>query len=280
MVSRLNCAVRVQYTLLLFILLLMLSGCGRNLVLAAEGPVGPDIVGPTLDSEGQEPAALEPITLKQTAQEAVVQVPDTEASAAEESTATQTTKDGPALPLGPRAIKRTVDATANNASADISTIAGPVMPDRIVVPAIEMDTGVVELGWHATESKDGYVLSEWDVARDAAGWHKNSSRLGDEGNLVLSGHNNILGAVFRELDRLKKGDEAILWSGDKQVKYTIERVMIVPEKYASEEQRLQNASWIEQSDDTRLTMVSCWPRNDNSHRIIVVAYPAAATSAQ
>ena len=48
--------------------------------------------------------------------------------------------------------------------------------------------------------------------------------------------------------------------------------MIVPEKYATEEQREANAAWIGHFEDNRLTLVSCWPRDDNSHRIIVVAY--------
>ena len=51
----------------------------------------------------------------------------------------------------------------------------------------------------------GKIFNEWDVAAYAAGWHKNSSLPGTGGNVVMSGHNNILGAVFREFDQLKKG---------------------------------------------------------------------------
>lgn len=145
---------------------------------------------------------------------------------------------------------------------------------RLMVPSIKLETPIVELGWHPARSDAGQIFSEWDVADNAAGWHKNSALPGHGGNVVLSGHNNIRGAVFRELDRLKKGDEAIVWYGNRKYTYIVERVMIVPEKYASPEQRAENAAWIGPFDDDRLTLVSCWPRDDNSHRIIVVAHPA------
>lgn len=145
-------------------------------------------------------------------------------------------------------------------------------PDRIIIPAIDMDTPVVELGWSAASDPAGRVFSRWDVAAYAAGWHINSAEMGQRGNVVMSGHNNILGSVFRELDQLKKGDIATIWSGNKRYDYAIDKVVIVPDKHATPEQRRENASWIQEFDDDRLTLVSCWPRDDNSHRIIAVAH--------
>lgn len=146
------------------------------------------------------------------------------------------------------------------------------MPDRISIPAIKLDTPVVELGWSVTEDDSGRIFSEWDVAEYAAGWHKNSALPGEGGNVVLSGHNNILGSVFRELDQLEQGDLAVLFSGGARFNYRVDEVLIVPEKYATPQQRKDNAGWIAEFDDDRLTLVSCWPRDDNSHRIIVVAH--------
>lgn len=145
------------------------------------------------------------------------------------------------------------------------------LPDRLVLPAIQIDIPVVELGW-SMKQQDGQIFSEWDVAEYAAGWHKNSARLGEGGNIVMSGHNNILGSVFRELDQLKRGDEITVWSGSQSFAYQVDKVMIVPEKYATPEQRKENAQWIGPFADDRLTLVSCWPRDDNTHRIIVVAH--------
>lgn len=155
-----------------------------------------------------------------------------------------------------------------------------VLPDRLEIPAIELDIPVVKLGWHAATSSEDAIFSEWDVAEYAAGWHKNSSLPGETGNVVMSGHNNILGSVFRELDRLRAGDETVVWYGGQRYVYTVDQVLIVPEKNASPEQRADNVKWIGEFDDERLTLVSCWPRNNNTHRIIVVARPNGETGVE
>lgn len=154
------------------------------------------------------------------------------------------------------------------------------IPYRLVLSSIHLDTPVVELGWSTKKDNEGDIFSEWDVADNAAGWHINSAKPGQRGNVVLSGHNNIKGAVFRELDQLKRGDKADLFVGNTTYEYAIDQVLIVPEKHASAEQRKQNALYIEPTQDDRLTLVSCWPRDDNTHRIIVIAHPVKATATQ
>ncbi len=168
------------------------------------------------------------------------------------------TADRPAPPIQP-------------ANFDDST-GGDRTPDRIAIPSIGLDTKVVDLGWSAATDPAGRVFNNWDVSAYAAGWHINSDPPGDGGNVVLSGHNNILGAVFRELDQLDTGDVATVWSGGKQYEYEIDEVFIVPERDATYEQRLENARWIGEFDDNRLTLVTCWPRDGNSHRIIAVGH--------
>lgn len=147
------------------------------------------------------------------------------------------------------------------------------LPDRLEIPAIDVDIPVVELGWSEQEDFAGRIFSEWDVAAYAAGWHKNSALPGERGNVVMSGHNNILGAVFRELDQLKKGDAITVWVGTTVYNYAVDQIVVLPDKSVSEEQRIANTRWISDSDDDRLTLVSCWPRNNNTHRIVVVARP-------
>jgi sortase A len=154
--------------------------------------------------------------------------------------------------------------------------ADPVLPERLVIPAIDLDIPVVELGWSTKKNAEGSIFSEWEVAQYAAGWHKNSARLGEPGNIVMSGHNNILGAVFRELDQLRRGDTITVAAKARTTDYVVHDVLIVPEKFTALAQRKENARWIGQFDDDRLTLVSCWPRDDNTHRIIVVAFPAQA----
>lgn len=156
-----------------------------------------------------------------------------------------------------------------------SSDAERILPSRLVIPAIKLDTKVVELGWSTKATASGDIFSEWDVAAYAAGWHKNSALPGERGNIVMSGHNNILGSVFRELDQLKRGDEIDVYAGGKKYKYAVDEVLILPEKFASAKQRQANVHFIQETPDERLTLVSCWPRDNNTHRIVVIAKPTA-----
>ena len=147
-----------------------------------------------------------------------------------------------------------------------------VTPTRLAIPDIDLDTPVVELGWTTQEDAAGNIFSAWNVAEYAAGWHVNSSLPDEGGNVVMSGHNNVAGAVFRELDQLKRGNEIFVYANNMRYSYLVDKVLIVPDRLATPEQRRENAKWIGEYDDDRLTLVSCWPRDDNSHRIIVVAH--------
>jgi sortase A len=153
-----------------------------------------------------------------------------------------------------------------------------ILPSRLEIPAIKVDTPVVELGWTTSKTSSGTIFSEWDVAEYAAGWHKNSAVPGEAGNIVMSGHNNILGSVFRQLDQLKRGDDMTIYAGGAEYTYVVDEVLILPEKHASAQQRKTNVKYIQETTDDRLTLVSCWPRDDNTHRIVVIAKPAARSA--
>ncbi len=49
--------------------------------------------------------------------------------------------------------------------------------------------------------------------------------------------------------------------------------MILPERDQPLSVRLANAQWIEPSTDERLTLITCWPKDNNTHRLIIVAVP-------
>lgn len=148
-------------------------------------------------------------------------------------------------------------------------------PTLLKIPAIGLETAVEGKGWQRKVGRDGVAYSEWQDVRYAAGWHENSAVPGINGNIVLSAHNNIYGAVFRDLWRLKSGAQIYLYAGDKRYTYVVDHVRIMPEKNATAAQQAETASYIVQSDDQQLTLVSCWPPNSNTHRVFVVAYPAA-----
>ena len=116
-------------------------------------------------------------------------------------------------------------------------------------------------------------MSVWDVADYAAGFHRGSAYPGHIGNTAISGHHNIKGEVFRYLVDLEPGDEVILYVGEMTYKYAVEEKLILPDKDVSAEQKRANGKWIRYFPDERLTLVTCWPYTNNTHRIIVIAKP-------
>lgn len=145
-------------------------------------------------------------------------------------------------------------------------------PTRIVANSINLDAKIVEVGWKQV-IENGVSTNVWEVANYAAGWHKNSKLPGQGGNIVLSGHNNIKGEVFRYLVDLKPGDGITLFVGEKLYEYTTTDVFILKDKGEPEAVRPENAKWIGSFNDERLTLVTCWPYTNNTHRVIVVARP-------
>ena len=147
-------------------------------------------------------------------------------------------------------------------------------PTRVVAPAIDMDVRVVEMGWEMTD-RNGTMISEWIVPTKAAGWHLNSAMPGAGENVVLSGHHNIAGKVFRYLIDLEIGDQVTAYVDDVAYEYVVVEKYILKETGMSTAVRRKNAQWILPSGDERLTLVTCWPYEwpGNSHRVIVVARP-------
>jgi len=78
-------------------------------------------------------------------------------------------------------------------------------PTRIVAPDIDLDASVVPMTWEMVDRR-GVMVSQWIVPANAAGWHANSALPGNDENVVLSGHNNIDGKVFRYLVDLEPGN--------------------------------------------------------------------------
>jgi LPXTG-site transpeptidase (sortase) family protein len=155
----------------------------------------------------------------------------------------------------------------------VSVPAATSPPTRIVAPAIDLDSDVVSVGWKLAV-QGGKPVSVWEVAEYAAGWHQNSALPGNGGNVVLSGHHNTKGEVFRYIVDLKPGDTVTLYADDQPYTYTVESRFVVRDKGVSEEKRRENARWIGRFPDERLTLVTCWPYRNNTHRVIVVAKPA------
>jgi LPXTG-site transpeptidase (sortase) family protein len=147
------------------------------------------------------------------------------------------------------------------------------LPERIIIPGIGIDAPV----WPSMDqyvAVGGQVFQQWAAPADyAAGWQPNSAPLGRPGNTVLTGHHNVHGAVFSRLVDLREGDAILLLSNGKVFQYRVANLMILAEEGQEIGVRLENARWLQPSDDERLTLVTCWPQWSNTHRLIIVARP-------
>jgi sortase A len=150
-------------------------------------------------------------------------------------------------------------------------------PDRILIPRIELDAQIIAVDAEPVQF-EGEILAQW-LAPDyrAVGWHNTSVGLGAPGNTVLNGHHNIKGEVFRDLYQLQTGDEIDVFSGDQEFRYTVVYTAVLPERNQPLEVRLANAEWIQPTEDERITLITCWPYESNTHRVVVVAVPLRDT---
>lgn len=149
----------------------------------------------------------------------------------------------------------------------------PEVPVRLVIESINLDAPIVPSPIDFKKVR-GKEYMQWIVPDEfAAGWHTTSALLGEPGNTVLNGHNNTNGEVFKSLDKVEPGDIISIESNESRFSYLVTNKMILPEKYEEMGTRMNNAQWILPSVDERLTLISCWPFESNTHRVIIVARP-------
>ena len=152
-----------------------------------------------------------------------------------------------------------------------------VVPQWIYIPSLDLKAPIIPAESKKVVMRENDKLEEfvqW-LAPDefAIGWHGDSAGLGEIGNTVLNGHHNAYGKVFRNLAYLQEGDLIQVYGGETWYNYVVSNKMVLPEWDVTIERRLQNAAWIQPSEDERLTLVTCWPEQTNSHRLIIVAQP-------
>lgn len=254
--------------------LLILAGLGWGIWTRVNAPPPPEIgdAGAVVLAVTAPPRAatrtptMPPPTPTPTATPSITPTPDTlvEAAAGEaEPAASPTSTEPPPTPT----------ATASPTPSPTPT-PEPQPPVRVVAPAIKMDADVVPMTWELVNSR-GTMISEWVVPADAAGWHINSAMPGQQENVVLSGHHNIEGKVFRYVVDLEPGDTVTVYAGDRAYEYTVTEKYILKEVGMPLKVRQKNAQWIMPTGDERLTLITCWPYEwpGNSHRVIVIARP-------
>jgi len=145
-------------------------------------------------------------------------------------------------------------------------------PMHLAIPTINVDSDVVEVGISPVEI-NGQQAYIWDVAPYAVGHNFSSANPGEGENVVLAGHDDWQGEVFKNLYKLKKGDPLSLQAGDRQIGYHVDDILLLPEVGESLDRRIENAKFIGTTGDERLTLVTCWPYGVDDHRLLVIARP-------
>jgi sortase A len=127
--------------------------------------------------------------------------------------------------------------------------AAPDQAIRIQVPAIKVDAPVVQ--------GDG-----WEQLKKGVGQNVGSANPGQNGNVILSAHDDVYGELFRFLDKLQPGDQIILYSQQRQFVYVVDRTAIV-EPTAVEV--------MASTGSPTVTLISCYPYLVDKQRIVVFA---------
>jgi sortase A len=153
----------------------------------------------------------------------------------------------------------------------------PAAPTRIEIPSVAIDSEVVTVTWAMIPSKDGVNRPEWQVADYAVGYHNGSAYPGQVGNVVMSGHVDYKGEVFRELHKVNKGDQVVVHTAKGQYMFVVESLVLVREEGVSDEERRRNAEYMKPTLDQTLTLITCWPYGIDTHRLIVIAKPYQST---
>lgn len=187
------------------------------------------------------------------------------------------------IPLDDLAPKNAPDINDNSPSEGHALSEKPIpqlIPERLVIEAIGVNAAVVPVGEREVEYL-GETYRQWNAPRSSdLGWHDTSALLGSPGNTVINGHSNGYGDAFKDLADLKNGDIIEVYAENYRYTYTVANVLILKERWEPIEIRMENAQWINQSEDERLTLISCWPNNSSTHRLVVVAIPLGVESVE
>jgi sortase A len=142
----------------------------------------------------------------------------------------------PVLPAGAAVLAPQPEAPADKAH-------------RLQIPAIGVDSLIYE-GW------------DEESLRLGVGRRPGSPAPGEAGNLLLSAHNDIHGAIFRHLDRLQPGDAVYISTENVLYTYLVRDVLVVS----------ADSIWVTlPTAQATATLISCYPYLLDTQRIVVFA---------
>jgi sortase A len=120
---------------------------------------------------------------------------------------------------------------------------------RIQIPSLNVDAPIVQ--------GDG-----WEQLKKGVAQHIGSADPGQNGNVVLSAHNDVYGELFRFLDKLQPGDQVVLYTQQRQYTYVVDRTVLV---------KPTQVEVMAPTGDPTVTLISCYPYLVDTDRIVVFA---------
>ena len=125
---------------------------------------------------------------------------------------------------------------------------GPRSPTRIVIAGISIDWPVVE-------------GDSWDELKQGIGHRVGSANPGERGNLVLSGHDDVYGEPFRDLEKLEVGKDVLVYAGGTSFRYVIRaRRVVAP----------SDLSVLMSSKSPVITLITCTPYRVDTNRLVLI----------
>ncbi|MBN1264797.1 MAG: class D sortase [Anaerolineales bacterium] len=102
----------------------------------------------------------------------------------------------------------------------------------------------------------------WEQLKKGIGQHIGSTDPGQPGNMVLSAHNDIFGEFFRDLDKMKPGDQIYIQTANREYVYRVTGLRIVEPT---------DVEIMEPTSKASVTLISCYPYMVDTQRIVVFA---------
>lgn len=186
------------------------------------------------------------------------------------TTPAATSTPAPTATVQPGAAKA---AGFQNPAADGAQATTATRPVRIVIPAIKVDAGLIDLARGA----DGVLAAPPSTVLDEAGWYAKGTVPGQTGPAVIAGHVDWVDriAVFHRLAELRPGDAiAVVMDDGSTVHFTVDDVRAVS-KFS-----FPTAAVYGPTPDPQLRVITCggpWDaaRNIYSENVVVSASEAA-----
>ncbi len=125
---------------------------------------------------------------------------------------------------------------------------GPRSPTRIVIPSVNIDWPVVE-------------GDSWEELKQGIGHHVGSANPGERGNLILSGHDDVYGEPFRDLEKLSIGKDVLVYAGNTTFRYIIQAKRVVAPA---------DLTVLAPSKNPIITLITCTPYRIDTSRLVLI----------